>query len=106
LSKVVAIEGRRPRGGEYKRPMTTLTCEKCQYTAVGMREISPCIKHMPDGISKVGQEKMKNMFTCPKCNYEAEWLGGTKRLNAGLARDRLMARTWGCSAAQRSYIDR
>jgi hypothetical protein len=60
-----------------------------------MHEINPSTKQVPDdGINKVGQEKMKNMFTCPKCNYEAEWLDGTKRLNAGLARERRMARNW------------
>jgi hypothetical protein len=62
LSKMVTIEGKRLQGGEHKRPMPTLTCEKCQYTVVEMRETSPCIKHVPDGINKVGQEKMKNIF--------------------------------------------
>lgn len=100
---MVAIEGGTPQEGEHKRPLPTLTCEKCQHKLVGMREISPCTKYVLDGLNRVGEENMQEMFTCPKCNYEAEWLGGTKRLNAALARDRRMARTWGCSGIQRRY---
>jgi hypothetical protein len=90
----------RPKG---KMPLPVYTCPNCNESYVGMYAINPHLKHVSDGVNKLGYVKYKALFMCSKCGFENEWIEQTKRFNRALARDRHMQRTWGCSGIRRRY---